>query len=177
MKLNPDRGPAMHWPLSAGPRTSWSPRRVDQPTLATLGGLTTRSRQISPRGTTSVSRGVVHRRHCSDCRVGELCSAMLEPQLVARDLRRSFTIRIAPHRRVARYFTSTSPTVKSGFLCRSIRRRKNHAALHPGRPGAPESGEVEFEGQRLYRGSQAAQAKLRNQKMGLFSKAIFCCRN
>jgi len=37
----------------------------------------------------------------------------------------------------------------------------------------PESGEVEFEGQKLYRGGESALARLRNQKMGFVFQGYF----
>src|SRR3989442_12063694 len=37
----------------------------------------------------------------------------------------------------------------------------------------PESGSVEFEGRRLYAGSESTQARLRNQKMGFVFQGYF----
>ena len=42
----------------------------------------------------------------------------------------------------------------------------------------PESGTVEFEGRRLYTGSESSQAQLaQSRRWVLFSRDIFCCRN
>ena len=41
----------------------------------------------------------------------------------------------------------------------------------------PESGTVKFEGRELYSGGSSAEARLRNEKMGLCFRDIFCCTN
>ena len=97
---------------------------------------------------------------------------MLEPQLVARDLRRSFTI---GSRRID-VLRGISLSVAHGeavFLCGASGAGKTTLLYTLAGLERPESGEVEFEGQRLYRGSQAAQAKLRNQKMGFVFQGYF----
>ena len=97
---------------------------------------------------------------------------MPEPQLVARDLRRSFTI---GSRRID-VLRGISLSVAHGeavFLCGASGAGKTTLLYTLAGLERPESGEVEFEGQRLYRGSQASQAKLRNQKMGFVFQGYF----
>src|SRR4026209_1943303 len=94
------------------------------------------------------------------------------PQLVARDLRRSF--RMGPRR----------IEVLRGI---SMEVQRSEAVLLVGASGAgkttllytlaglerPEAGTVEFEGQRLYAGSASAQAEIRNKKMGFVFQGYF----
>ena len=94
------------------------------------------------------------------------------PQLVARDLFQSFRIGA---RRIE---------VLRG---NSIQIARNEAVFLSGASGAgkttllytlaglerPESGTVEFEGRRLYDGSSAAEARLRNEKMGFVFQGYF----
>jgi len=94
------------------------------------------------------------------------------PQLVARDLFQSF-------RMGARQIE-----VLSGI---SMEIAHNEAVFLSGASGAgkttllytlaglerPESGTVEFEGRRLYSGSSAVQARLRNEKMGFVFQGYF----
>ena len=94
------------------------------------------------------------------------------PQLVARDLFQSFRIGA---RRIE---------VLRGI---SIQIARNEAVFLSGASGAgkttllytlaglerPESGTVEFEGRRLYDGSSAAEARLRNEKMGFVFQGYF----
>ncbi len=94
------------------------------------------------------------------------------PQLVARDLFQSFRMGA---RRIE---------VLRGI---SMQIARNEAAFLSGASGAgkttllytlaglerPESGTVEFEGRRLYDGSSAAEARLRNEKMGFVFQGYF----
>src|SRR5713101_9090956 len=94
------------------------------------------------------------------------------PQLVARDLFQSFRMGA---RRIE---------VLRGI---SIQIARNEAVFLSGASGAgkttllhtlaglerPESGTVEFEGRRLYDGSSAAEARLRNEKMGFVFQGHF----
>ena len=94
------------------------------------------------------------------------------PQLVARDLRRSFQIGA---RRIE-VLRGVSLEVRHGeavFLCGASGAGKTTLLYTLAGLERPESGEVEFEGQRLYRGGETAQAKLRNQKMGFVFQGYF----
>ena len=94
------------------------------------------------------------------------------PQLIARDLFQSFRMGA---RRIE---------VLRGI---SMQIARNEAAFLSGASGAgkttllytlaglerPEAGTVEFEGRRLYDGSSAAEARLRNEKMGFVFQVYF----
>jgi predicted ABC-type transport system involved in lysophospholipase L1 biosynthesis ATPase subunit len=97
---------------------------------------------------------------------------MPEPQLVARDLRRSFTIG-SRRIEVLRGISLKIAHGEAVFLCGASGAGKTTLLYTLAGLERPESGEVEFEGQRLYRGSQASQAKLRNQKMGFVFQGYF----
>jgi predicted ABC-type transport system involved in lysophospholipase L1 biosynthesis ATPase subunit len=94
------------------------------------------------------------------------------PQLVARDLRRSF--QIGPRR--IEVLRGVSLEVRHGeavFLCGASGAGKTTLLYTLAGLERPESGEVEFEGQRLYRGGETAQARLRNEKMGFVFQGYF----
>jgi putative ABC transport system ATP-binding protein/lipoprotein-releasing system ATP-binding protein len=97
---------------------------------------------------------------------------MSSSQLVARDLQRSFRIgsrrievlrgiSLDVHEGEAVFLVGASGAVKTTLLY-------TLAGLE-----RPESGTVEFEGRRLYEGSAASQAKLRNEKMGFVFQGYF----
>ena len=97
---------------------------------------------------------------------------MANPQLVARDLHRSFQI---GSRRIE-VLRGISLEVQHGeaiFLCGASGAGKTTLLYTLAGLERPESGEVEFEGRRLYSGSESAQAKLRNQKMGFVFQGYF----
>ncbi|MEO6872803.1 MAG: ABC transporter ATP-binding protein [Chthoniobacterales bacterium] len=97
---------------------------------------------------------------------------MSEPQLVARDLRRSFQI----GRRRIEVLRGVSIEVRHGeaiFLCGASGAGKTTLLYTLAGLERPESGEVEFEGQQLYRSGESALAKLRNQKMGFVFQGYF----
>src|SRR5437660_9942274 len=97
---------------------------------------------------------------------------MEQAQLVARDICQSFRM---GSRRIE---------VLRGI---SMEIQRNEAVFLSGASGAgkttllytlaglerPESGSVEFEGRRLYSGSESSQAKMRNQKMGFVFQGYF----
>jgi putative ABC transport system ATP-binding protein/lipoprotein-releasing system ATP-binding protein len=90
---------------------------------------------------------------------------MSSPQLAARDLRRSFQI---GSRRID-VLRGVSLEVERGeciFLCGASGAGKTTLLYTLAGLERPESGEVEFEGAKLYRTGESALAKLRNQKMG-----------
>jgi predicted ABC-type transport system involved in lysophospholipase L1 biosynthesis ATPase subunit len=94
------------------------------------------------------------------------------PQLVARDLRRSFTIG-SRRIEVLRGISLNIAHSEAVFLCGASGAGKTTLLYTLAGLERPESGEVEFEGQPLYRLSQASQAKLRNQKMGFVFQGYF----
>ncbi len=97
---------------------------------------------------------------------------MSQPQLIGRDLRRSFTI--GPRRiEVLRGISLEVAQGEAVFLCGASGAGKTTLLYTLAGLERPESGVVEFEGQRLYAGGEAAQASLRNQKMGFVFQGYF----
>ena len=97
---------------------------------------------------------------------------MADPQLRARELRRSFQI----GRRRIEVLRGVSLDVQRGeaiFLCGASGAGKTTLLYTLAGLERPESGEVEFEGRQLYRGGESALAKLRNQKMGFVFQGYF----
>lgn len=97
---------------------------------------------------------------------------MSSPQLAARDLRRSFQI---GSRRID-VLRGVSLEVERGecvFLCGASGAGKTTLLYTLAGLERPESGEVEFEGAKLYRTGESALAKLRNQKMGFVFQGYF----
>ena len=97
---------------------------------------------------------------------------MSHPQLVARDLRRSFQI----GRRRIEVLRGVSLEVQHGesiFLCGASGAGKTTLLYTLAGLERPESGEVEFEGQKLYRRGETTLAQLRNQKMGFVFQGYF----
>jgi predicted ABC-type transport system involved in lysophospholipase L1 biosynthesis ATPase subunit len=97
---------------------------------------------------------------------------MSHPQLVARDLRRSFQI----GRRRIEVLRGVSLEVQHGesiFLCGASGAGKTTLLYTLAGLERPESGEVEFEGQKLYRNGESALARLRNEKMGFVFQGYF----
>src|SRR5258705_1115120 len=97
---------------------------------------------------------------------------MPHPQLVARDLRRSFQI----GRRRIEVLRGVSLEVQHGeaiFLCGASGAGKTTLLYTLAGLERPESGEVEFEGQKLYRNGESALARLRNEKMGFVFQGYF----
>jgi len=95
-----------------------------------------------------------------------------KPQLVARDLFRSF--RIGSRRiEVLRGISMEIAHGESVFLCGASGAGKTTLLYTLAGLERPEAGTVEFEGQRLYNGSSAWQARLRNEKMGFVFQGYF----
>src|ERR1700682_5356599 len=95
-----------------------------------------------------------------------------KPQLVARDLRRSF--RIGARRiEVLRGISMEVAYCESVFLCGASGAGKTTLLYTLAGLERPEAGTVEFEGHRLYNGSSAWQARLRNEKMGFVFQGYF----
>lgn len=97
---------------------------------------------------------------------------MTEPQLIARDLRRSF--RIGSRRiEVLRGISMEVVRGEAVFLCGASGAGKTTLLYTLAGLERPESGTVEFEGQRLYTGSSSSQAEMRNRKMGFVFQGYF----
>ena len=93
-------------------------------------------------------------------------------QLTATDLRRSF--RIGSRRiEVLRGISLGVERGEAVFLCGASGAGKTTLLYTLAGLERPESGAVEFEGQRLYAGGASAQAKLRNEKMGFVFQGYF----
>jgi predicted ABC-type transport system involved in lysophospholipase L1 biosynthesis ATPase subunit len=98
--------------------------------------------------------------------------AMTEPQLIARDLRRSF--RIGSRRiEVLRGISIEVLRGEAVFLCGASGAGKTTLLYTLAGLERPESGTVEFEGKRLYTGSSSSQAEMRNRKMGFVFQGYF----
>src|ERR1044072_1325941 len=97
---------------------------------------------------------------------------MGEPQLVARDLYRSF--RIGSRRiEVLRGISLSVAHGEAVFLCGASGAGKTTLLYTLAGLERPESGTVEFEGRRLYCDSSSAEARLRDEKMGLVFQGYF----
>ena len=97
---------------------------------------------------------------------------MTEPQLIARDLRRSF--RIGSRRiEVLRGISLDVVRGEAVFLCGASGAGKTTLLYTLAGLERPESGTVEFEGKRLYTGSSSSQAEMRNRKMGFVFQGYF----
>ena len=97
---------------------------------------------------------------------------MTEPQLIARDLRRSF--RIGSRRiEVLRGISLEVARGEAVFLCGASGAGKTTLLYTLAGLERPESGTVEFEGKRLYTGSSSSQAEMRNRKMGFVFQGYF----
>ena len=96
----------------------------------------------------------------------------MQPQLIARDLCQSF--RMGPRRiEVLRGISMEIAHGEAVFLCGASGAGKTTLLYTLAGLERPESGTVEFEGRKLYNGSSASQAKLRNEKMGFVFQGYF----
>src|SRR5438270_850603 len=97
---------------------------------------------------------------------------MSAPQLIAKDLRRSF--KIGPRRiEVLRGISLEVNQGEAVFLLGASGAGKTTLLYTLAGLERPESGTVDFEGRRLYSGSSRSQAKLRNEKMGFVFQGYF----
>src|SRR5580765_1205038 len=94
------------------------------------------------------------------------------PQLVARDLRRSF--RMGPRRiEVLRGISMEVQRSEAVFLVGASGAGKTTLLYTLAGLERPEEGTVDFEGQRLYTGSSQTQAHIRNTQMGFVFQSYF----
>src|SRR5712664_445637 len=94
------------------------------------------------------------------------------PQLVARDLRRSF--RMGPRRiEVLRGISMEIQRNEAVFLSGASGAGKTTLLYTLAGLERPESGTGEFEGRQLYCGGSSAEARLRNKKMGFVFQGYF----
>jgi putative ABC transport system ATP-binding protein/lipoprotein-releasing system ATP-binding protein len=109
---------------------------------------------------------------CARRRFGECFRAMAAPQLVARDLYRSF--RIGSRRiEVLRGISLEVVQGEAVFLCGASGAGKTTLLYTLAGLERPEAGTVEFEGRRLYTGSSSSQSEMRNRKMGFVFQGYF----
>jgi len=94
------------------------------------------------------------------------------PQLIARDIYQSF--RMGPRRiEVLRGISMQIEHNEAVFLSGASGAGKTTLLYTLAGLERPESGTVEFEGRRLYCGGSAAEARLRNKKMGFVFQGYF----
>jgi predicted ABC-type transport system involved in lysophospholipase L1 biosynthesis ATPase subunit len=94
------------------------------------------------------------------------------PQLIARDIFQSF--RMGPRRiEVLRGISMQIEHNEAVFLSGASGAGKTTLLYTLAGLERPESGTVEFEGQRLYCGGSSAEARLRNKKMGFVFQGYF----
>ncbi|HEX8295187.1 MAG TPA: ABC transporter ATP-binding protein [Chthoniobacteraceae bacterium] len=95
-----------------------------------------------------------------------------QPQLVARDLRRSFQLA----KRKIEVLRGISTEIAAGeavFLCGASGAGKTTLLYTLAGLERPESGTVEFEGKRLYEGGENGQARIRNERFGFVFQGYF----
>ena len=95
-----------------------------------------------------------------------------QPQLIARELKRSFQV----GKRKIEVLRGISTEIAKGeavFLCGASGAGKTTLLYTLAGLERPESGTVEFEGRRLYEGSEAVQARVRNERIGFVFQGYF----
>jgi len=108
----------------------------------------------------------------ADKRLETLPMETTTPQLIARDLFQSFRMgarRIEVLRGISMHIARNEAV----FLSGASGAGKTTLLYTLAGLERPESGTVEFEGRRLYNGSSAAEARLRNEKMGFVFQGYF----
>src|SRR3978361_627495 len=97
---------------------------------------------------------------------------MIQPQLVANDLRRSF--RIGSRRiEVLRGISLTVERGETVFLCGASGAGKTTLLYTLAGLETPESGTVIFEGREIYKLSDGTRAKIRNERVGFVFQGYF----
>src|SRR5476651_1927499 len=99
-------------------------------------------------------------------------SPSTSPQLIARDLRRSFMLG-SRKIEVLRGISTEIAKGEAVFLCGASGAGKTTLLYTLAGLERPESGTVEFEGSLLYRGGQTAQARIRNERIGFVFQGYF----
>jgi predicted ABC-type transport system involved in lysophospholipase L1 biosynthesis ATPase subunit len=104
--------------------------------------------------------------------VGGTYLLVQQPQLIARDIYKSF--RMGPRRiEILRGISMEIAHNETVFLSGASGAGKTTLLYTLAGLERPESGTVEFEGRELYGGSSAAEARLRNRKMGFVFQGYF----
>ena len=94
------------------------------------------------------------------------------PQIIARDLRRSFKLGA----RTIEVLRGISVEIRAGeavFLCGASGAGKTTLLYTLAGLERPESGEVFFEGRKLYDGAESRQARIRNERVGFVFQGYF----
>ncbi len=94
------------------------------------------------------------------------------PQIIARDLRRSFQL----GSRKIEVLRGISTEIRKGeavFLCGASGAGKTTLLYTLAGLETPESGTVEFEGERFYCGNETVQARIRNERIGFVFQGYF----
>ena len=94
------------------------------------------------------------------------------PQLIARDLRRSFMLG-SRKIEVLRGISTEIAKGEAVFLCGASGAGKTTLLYTLAGLERPESGTVEFEGTRLYHGGEGVQARIRNERIGFVFQGYF----
>jgi predicted ABC-type transport system involved in lysophospholipase L1 biosynthesis ATPase subunit len=93
-------------------------------------------------------------------------------QLIARDLRRSFQLG-SRKIEVLRGISTEIAQGEAVFLCGASGAGKTTLLYTFAGLERPESGTVEFEGRRLYEGSESVQSRIRNERIGFVFQGYF----
>jgi predicted ABC-type transport system involved in lysophospholipase L1 biosynthesis ATPase subunit len=99
-------------------------------------------------------------------------SPSTSPQLIARDLRRSFMLG-SRKIEVLRGISTEIAKGEAVFLCGASGAGKTTLLYTLAGLERPESGTVEFEGTRLYHGGETIQARIRNERIGFVFQGYF----
>jgi putative ABC transport system ATP-binding protein/lipoprotein-releasing system ATP-binding protein len=94
------------------------------------------------------------------------------PQIIARDLHRSFKL----GSRTIEVLRGISVEIRAGesvFLCGASGAGKSTLLYTLAGLERPESGEVTFEGRKLYNGGESIQARIRNERIGFVFQGYF----